>query len=334
MTAARRSPLLLLAALLLQGCGPQPGNEDLLEQAEVLFAGGRYAQALPLYEELCADTSRYDAALQFRLAETAVLASQAERNRGHRQRARTALEYLSMRPGDCDSTEIGQLWRRLGWEMARDNDSLQAFDAFGRAVEMAPELSQAFEEEWLLRGLYAADHPAAAAGIVDSLAGTPAADSLLAAAAERHIVELDRVPLVRTDLRGSVLMAKVSLYRYTTGRERDELAALTELDRMGLLTPSERQRRMEVLLLLADRDLQAGDPFLARERLLEAWGSSFTGVRVEAAYRLGLMAEEAGDPVDALMWYNRACSASPGLSSAAAAAAAAKRDSLRYLALP
>lgn len=323
---------LILAAGL--ACGPGSLNEDTLEQAGVLFRAGRYTQALPLYEELCADTSRYDAQLQFRLAETAVLASQSERNRGHRQRARTALNYLSMHPGDCDSMSIGQLWRRLGWEMVRDNDSLQAYDAFGRAIEIAPDLSQAFEEEWLLRGNYAASHLASAAGISDSLAGTHAAESLLALAAETHIVELDRVPLVRTDLRGGILSAKVRLFQYSTGREQDELAALTELDRMGLLAPSERQRRMEVLLRLADSDVEKGDCFLARERLLEVWNSSFTGVKVEAAYRLGLLAEDAQDPVDALMWYNRACSAAPGLSSAAASAAAARRDSLRYLALP
>ncbi len=318
----------------LIACGPGSLDEDTLEQANVLFNAGRYAQALPLYEELCSDTSSYDPQLQFRLAETAVLASQSERNRGHRQRARAALEYLSVRPGDCDSMAIGQLWRRLGWEMARDNDSLQAYDAFGRAIEIAPEISQAYEEEWLLRGTYASSHLSAASGISDSIAGTPAADSLLALTAERHIVELDRVPLVRTDLRGSVLAAKVKLFQYARGRREDELAALTELDRMGLLAPGERQRRMEVLLLLADVDIENGDPFLARERLLEVWESNFTGVRVEAAYKLGLMAEDAGDPVDALMWYNRACSASPGLSSAAAASAAARRDSLRYLALP
>lgn len=325
-------PLLLL--FLMTGCGPGSLDEDTLEQADVLFAAGRYAQALPLYEELCADTSRYDAQLQFRLAETAVLASQSERNRSHRQRARAALEYLSLRPGDCDPMAIGQLWRRLGWEMARDNDSLQAFDAFGKAIEIAPDISQAFEEEWLLRGAYAASHLAAAAGVTDSIAGTPEADSLVALAAERHIIELDRIPLVRTDLRGGVLSAKVSLFQFTAGRSEDELAALTELDRMGLLAPAERQRRMDVLLRLAEQDIENGDPFLARERLLEVWGSNFTGARVEAAYTLGLMAEDAGDPVDALMWYNRACSAAPGLSSTAAAAAAARRDSLRYLALP
>lgn len=326
---------LLFSILVLSlACGPGSQDEDALEQADILFSAGRYAQALPLYEELCADTSNYDAQLQFRLAETAVLASQSERNRGHRQRARTALDYLSMNPGDCDSVAIGQLWRRLGWEMARDNDSLQAYDAFGRAIEIAPELNQVFEEEWLLRGTYASHHLSSAAGINDSIAGTPAAESLLTYAAERHIVELDRVPLVRTDLRGSVLSAKIRLFEFSEGREEDELSALTELDRMGLLAPSGRQRRMEILLLLADQDIENGDSFLARERLLEVWDASFTGVRVEAAYRLGLMAEAAGDPVDALMWYSRACSVAPGLSSAASSAAAARRDSLRYLALP
>jgi len=300
-------------AILAAGCRPGGPDENLIEQAEVLFNAGRYSQALSLYEEICADTANYDAGMQYRLAETAVLASQAQRNRGYRQRARTALDILSSNPGDCDSLAIGQLWRRLGWEMARDSDSLQAYDAFG---------------------CYASSHLISVTTVADSLSGTSAEDSILNLAAESHIVELDRVPLVRTDLRGSVLQAKIQLLRFTSERQEDELAALTELDRMGLLVPSQRQRRMEVLLLLADKDNESGDFYLARERLLEVWESNFTGVRVEAAYRLGLMAEDAGDAVDALRWYNLACSTAPGLSSAASMAAAARRDSLRYLALP
>ena len=321
-------------AILAAGCRPGGPDENLIEQAEVLFNAGRYSQALSLYEEICADTANYDAGMQYRLAETAVLASQAQRNRGYRQRARTALDILSSNPGDCDSLAIGQLWRRLGWEMARDSDSLQAYDAFGRAIEIAPGLNQVFEEEWLLRGCYASSHLISVTTVADSLSGTSAEDSILNLAAESHIVELDRVPLVRTDLRGSVLQAKIQLLRFTSERQEDELAALTELDRMGLLVPSQRQRRMEVLLLLADKDNESGDFYLARGRLLEVWESNFTGVRVEAAYRLGLMAEDAGDAVDALRWYNLACSTAPGLSSAASMAAAARRDSLRYLALP
>jgi len=325
---------LLFCFLLAAACGQNSVDEDLLEQADVLFNAGRYSQALPLYEELCSDTSSYDPHLQYRLAETAVLASQAERNRGHRQRARIALNYLSLNPGDCDSLAIGQLWRRLGWEMVRDNDSLQAYEAFGRAVEIAPDLIQVFEEEWLIRGIFASRHLASVAGLSDSTSETSAQDSLLSRAAETHMGELDRIPRVRTDLRGQVLSAKTALYLHTSGREEDELSALTELDRMGLLDPSGRQRRMEVLLLLAGYDVEKGDITLARERLLEAWQSSFTGVRIEAAYRMGLLAEESGDVVEALLWYNRACSVSPGLSSAAAIEASARRDSLRYLALP
>lgn len=321
-------------ALLLLACGSGKIDEDMLDEANVLFEGGRYAQALPLYEEICADTSCYDPLVQYRLAETAVLASQAERNRNYRQRARVALDYLSRNPGGCDSLSIGQLWRRLGWEMVRDNDSLQAYDAFGRAYEMAPDLIQVFEEEWLIRGRFAASHLAAVAGISDTLSDAGSRDSLLALSAEAHIVELDRIPRVRTDLRGDVLFAKADLFYYTSGREEDELLALTELDRMGLLSPSRRQRRMEVLLLLSGRDMETGDIPLARERLLEVWGSSFTGVRVEAAYRMGLLEEETGDPIEALFWYNRACSTAPGLSSSAAIGAAARRDSLRYLAIP
>lgn len=329
-----KNVLFFCSVLLVAGCKPEGPDENLVEQAEVLFSAGRYSQALSLYEEICADTANYDAGMQYRLAETAVLASQAQRNRGYRQRARTALEMLSLNPGECDSLSIGQLWRRLGWEMARDSDSLQAFSAFGKAIEIAPDLNQVFEEEWLLRGCYAARHLASVAMVEDSLSGTGAGDSLLALAAEIHIVELDRVPLVRTDLRGNVLQAKIQLLRFTTDRQEDELAALTELDRMGLLVPAQRQRRMEVLLLLAEKDINSSDFYLARERLLEVWDSNFTGVRVEAAYRLGLMAEDAGDAVDALYWYNQACSAAPGLSSAASMSAAARRDSLRYLALP
>ncbi len=91
---------------------------------------------------------------------------------------------------------------------------------------------------------------------------------------------------------------------------------------------------MEILLYLAERDIEENDIYGARERLLEVWQSSFTGVRTEAAYRMGLLEESQGDPIEALMWYNRACSISPGLGSSAAAGAAARRDSLRYLTLP
>lgn len=329
-----RFALIVFLVVCISGCGSGQLDEDIREQADVLFRGGRYFQALSLYEDLCARAPEYDSALQYRLAETAVLASQAERSRNYRQRAFTALDVLSHNPGECDSLSIGQLWRRLGWEMARDNDSLQAYEAFGRAVAIAPSLTQVFEEEWLLRGKFASVHLASVAAVSDSIKGTSAEDSLLRLAAETHIVELDRIPLVRTDLRGEVLFTRARLIRFTIGREADELAVLTELDRMGLIDPGSRQRRMEILLLLSDNDIASGDIALARERLLEIWGSSFTGVRVEAALKLGLMAEGAGDPVDALMWYNRACQVAPGLSSGASMEAAARRDSLRYLVTP
>jgi PAS domain-containing protein len=315
------------------GCGVGGGEDDVLEQAETLFRAGRYSQALLLYEELCSDTSLASIELRFRLAETAVLASQAERSRDIRRRARNALEALSGSDG-IDSLAVGQLWRRLAWEMARDSDSLQAYSALGMALELSPELANAFEEEWLLRGRYASRHLADVAGLTDSIAGTPSADSLLRTAAERHIVELDRVPLVRTDLRGEVLFAKSRLLEYTGGRSEDLLRVLTELDRMGLLDPPQRQRRMEVLISLAISDIQRGDTVLARERLMEAWNSTFTGIRVEAAYHLGLLAEGAGNPSDALTWYTRACSVAPGLTSQAAISSAARRDSLRYLTTP
>lgn len=325
---------LILPVFLASGCGSGQLDEDILEQADVLFNAGRYSQALSLYEEMGNQAEEYDWNLQYRLAETAVLASQAERNRNYRQRAKTALDFLSQNPGDCDSLAIGQLWRRLGWEMARDNDSLQAYDAFGRAIETAPVLNQVFEEEWLLRGKYASVHLASVAKVTDSIVGTLAEDSLLRYAAEFHIVELDRIPLVRTDLRGEMLFARARLLQFTTGRKEDELVVLTELDRMGLINSSSRQRRMDILLLLAEQDIAQNDIAMARERLLEVWGSSFTGVRVKAALQLGIMAETTGNAVDALMWYNRACQAAPGLSSSAAMDAAARRDSLRYLVTP
>ena len=323
-----------LLFFLVLACGQGSFNDDSREQADILYNAGRYSQALSLYEELSSTAEEYDCELQYRLAETAVLASQAERNRNHRQRAKTALDYLTLNPGDCDSLAIGHLWRRIGWEMVRDNDSLPAYYAFGRAIEIAPDLNQVFEEEWLLRGRYASIHLASVVSMADSISGTHAEDSILRYAAELHIVELDRIPLVRSDLRGDVLFSRARLLRYTNGRENDELVVLTELDRMGLLNSSERQRRMDILLLLAEQDAAQNDIALARERLMEVWNSSFTGARVQAALQMGLMSEAAGNPLDALMWYNRACQAAPGLSSSASMTAAARRDSLRYIVTP
>lgn len=325
---------LVIFLLLSSGCGVGGMEDDILGQADVLFGAGRYSQALSLYEDLSSQIEEYSWELQYRLAETAVLASQADRNRNYRQRAKTALDFLSLNPGQCDSLAIGHLWRRLGWEMVRDSDSLLAFDAFGRAIVVAPDLNQVFEEEWLLRGKYASVHLASVVSIDDSLIGTPAEDSILRYAAELHIVELDRIPLVRTDLRGDMLFARAGLLQFTAGRKEDELAVLTELDRMNLLDSSGRQRRMDILIFLAEQDISQGDVVMARERLLEVWNSSFTGVRVQAALQLGIMAELSGNPVDALSWYNRACQVAPGLSSYASMDAAARRDSLRYIVTP
>lgn len=325
---------IMLYLLLVSGCSSDSSSETTLEQADILYNSGRYSQALSLYEELVGNSENYDSALQYRLSEVAVLASQAERNRSFRQKARVALEVLSASPGDSDSLAIGHLWRRLGWEMVRDNDSLQAYEAFGSAIAISPELNQVFEEEWLLRGRYASMHLASIANITDSIIGTQMEDSILRNAAESHIVELARVPLVRTDIRGDVLFAMNRLFQYTPDRNEDALDVLTELDRMGLLTSSDRQKRMEILLLLAEKDLTQNDILRARERFLEVWGSNFTGVRVEAAFQLGLMAENSGNSVDALMWYSRACQVAPGLNSGVAIEASARRDSLRYLVTP
>lgn len=321
-------------AVLFSGCENTGIDEDTREQADILFGAGRYLQALSLYEDISNQAEEYSWELQYKLSETAVLASQADRSRNCRQRAKVALDHLTENPGDCDSLAIGHLWRRLGWEMVRDRDSLPAYDAFGRAIEIAPALSQVFEEEWLLRGKYASAHLAMLVEFSDSITGTQAGDSLLRYKAELHIVELDRIPLVRTDLRGDMLFARAELLNFTTGREEDELMVLSELDRMSLLDPSGRQRRMDILLLLAESDAVKGDTGMARERLLEVWNSSFTGVRVQAALQLGILAEGTGNVVDALMWYNRACQAAPGLSSSSAMNAAARRDSLRYIITP
>lgn len=322
--------------LLLAACGPGTDGEraDHLEQARTLMASGRYSQALSSYEDALALLDRYDPELQLEMAEAAVLAAQAERSRSARQKAQEALEVLTRSPGEVDPRKIGELWRRLGWEMARDADSLPAYTAFGTAIDCSPELAGVFEEEWLLRGTFAARHLAAVSTVPDSLAGTPGEDSILARTAERHLMELDRIPLVRTDLRTQRLRASARLMQHVPDRWRDELQVLTELDRLGEIDPGWRHRRMELLLRTARRDLSEGQLSLARERLNEVWNSNFTGVRVEAAVLLGEMAQGAGDPQTALQWYTRACQISPGLTSQAALTAAARRDSLRYLVNP
>lgn len=324
--------LLLLASACDSGASGE--KADLVQQARTLMASGQYAQALVFYSEAVALQDEYDAELQLELAEAAVLSAQASRSRAARHRAQEALALLTASPGQVEARKIGELWRRLGWEMARDADSLQAYSAFGRAVDCYPDLAGVFEEEWLLRGAYAAWHLSAVSMVPDTLSGTPAEDSILAFNAERHLVELDRIPLVRTDLRASRLRATARLMQYAPARWSDELQVLTELDRMGEIEPGWRHRRMELLLRSARQDLSQGQVAQARERLMEVWNSSFTGVRVEAAVLLGEMAQGAGDPVTALQWYTRACQVSPGLTSSAAITAAARRDSLRYVVTP
>lgn len=316
----------LVCAFLLVACGPGEETGDTVEEARLLRRSGNYVQALMLFEEAVAKGDSQPSVL-LDYAETAVLAAQSERSTLYRQKARIAVETLSASPGDVDRREVGELWRRLAWEMARHADSLQAFQCLERALEF--DLRDIFESEWLLRGTYAGNHLELLAGIPDSLAGTAAADSILGAAAERFLVELDRIPRVRTDLREAILRAKADLLPYTDRRE-DELAVLTELDRLGGIEPDMRLRRIDLLLEAAKEDLDLNRPAMAREKLLEVWGSNFSGERIEAAYLLGLMEEEDGNVGAALTWYRRACSVSPGSSSPAARLAAARRDSLTY----
>ncbi len=320
-------PFLPLIFLLLSCDNGQPG-ENRLDQARLLFQAGRYSQALMLYEEITG-SSEYDPVIQLEYAEVAVLAAQAERSRTYRQMALEALTALDENRGDVEPAIIGELWRRLGWEMTRDRDSLQAYNVFGKALEIE-NMDQIFEEEWLLRGTYAGNHLSQVSSLSDSLFGTPSADSILALTAEKHLVELDRISLVRTDLREAILRARAILLPYVD-RPREELDVLTELDRLGGIDPGWRLRRMELLLELARSDMDEGRESLAREKLLEVWNSDFVGEQVEAAVILGEIAERAGDASQALQWYRNACQVSPSLTSQAAIIAAARRDSLLYL---
>ena len=308
------------------GCGDSGTRNSAAEEARLLRRSGNYVQALMLFEEAVAQGDSQPLLL-LDYAETAVLAAQSERSTQYRQKAREAVGLLSSNPGDVDPREIGELWRRLAWEMARNADSLQAFDCLESALEF--DIQDVFESEWLFRGTFAGNHLELLARMPDSLAGTPAADSILNYSAERYLVELDRIPRSRTDLREAILRAKAALLPYT-GRRDDELAVLTELDRLGGIEPDMRLRRIDLLLEAAADDIDEDRRTLAREKLLEVWDSNFSGERIQAAYMLGLMEEEAGNIDGALMWYRRACSVSPGSSSQAAIAAAARRDSLTY----
>lgn len=323
-------PALVLVVLLGSGgCGPPPGDDSSpVEEARILRRNGLYREAVALFEEALA-TGGYDPAVQLELAEAALLAAQSERSRSMRQRAAEALRTLEENPGDLDLEPAGELWRRLGWEMARDADSLQAFLAFESALEYEG-MRTSFEDEWLFRGSFASRHLAQVACIPDSIAGTPEAEELLRLAAEGFIVELDRISLARTDLRASVLSSKARLLPMLD-RPEDELMVLTELDRLGRIDPGMRRRRMQLLLETAWNDLDEGRPVMARERALEVWASDFVGEKVEAAVVLGTLAERSGDPEGALDWYRAACDVSPDLTTAMAQLAAARRDSLMYL---
>ncbi|MFO8182627.1 MAG: hypothetical protein R6U39_00500 [Candidatus Aegiribacteria sp.] len=312
--------------LLVTGCGGDSDDSDIAEEARLLRRSGNYAQALMLFEEAVAmGDSQPELMLDY--AETAVLAAQQERSNVYRQKARVALQLLSDNHGELEAREVGELWRRLAWEMARNSDSLQAFQCFENALSF--NTRDAFESEWLFRGTYAGNHLEQVAEIPDTLAGSSTADSMLASAAEKYLVELDRVPRLRTDLREGILRAKALLLPYTQRRD-DELTVLTELDRLGGIEPDMRQRRIELLLEAAEKDMREDRSTLARQKLLEVWDSNFSGERIRAAYMLGLMEEGNSNLESALMWYRRACGVSPGSSSQAALAAAARRDSLTY----
>jgi len=311
-------------AVLAVSCGSP--SDDALEEARLLRRSGNYTHATAMYEQVLAQGDSSSEVLM-EYADAALLSAQSERTSSSRQKALQALVLLNGGYGDADPRSVGELWRRLGWEMARNGDSLQAFSCFDSSLALG--LQDLFEEEWLLRGSYAGGHLQMLETPPESLAGTPASDSILALAAESYLVELDRIPLARTDLREAILRARLGLLPYT-GRHAEELAALTELDRLGGIDPGDRLRRIQLLLDAASEDLEYGRTATAREKLMEVWGTEFSGERTEAACMLGLMAEDAGDPEDALMWYRRACAVAPGATTPAAVLAEAKRDSLTY----
>jgi len=317
---------LFLLVLVSAGCGDGEIRSDTVEEARLLRRSGNYVQAVILFEEAVAHGDRQPELL-LEYAETAVLAAQSERSTLYRQKAKEAVTLLSDNCDDINTREIGELWRRLAWEMARNSDSLQAFYCFENALNH--EIQDIFESEWLFRGIFAGNHLELLAAIPDSLAGSAAADSILTITAELFLVELDRIPRLRTDLREDILRAKAALLPYTS-RTEQELAVLTELDRLGGIQPDARLRRIHLLLDTAEEDIAENRRTLAREKLLEVWNSNFSGERIESAYMLGLMEEGNGDIDSALQWYRRACSVSPGSFSQAAVLAAARRDSLTY----
>lgn len=312
--------------LMFSACDDNSGNSGSLEEARLLRQSGRYVQAVMLFEEVVVQgDSQPEILLEY--AETAILAAQTERSALYRQKAREATLLLSEHADEIDSREIGELWRRLAWEMARNSDSLQAYQCFEKALEF--DIKDIFEEEWLYRGIFAGNHLELLADIPDSVIDLSVSDSLLSIAAEEYLVELERIPRTRTDLREEILIAKALLLPYTS-RILEELDILTELDRLGRIEPDARQRRIHLLLYSAEDDINTGRSTLAREKLLEVWNTDFSGERIQAAYMLGMMEETNGNIENALRWYRRACTVSPGSSSHAANLASARRDSLTY----
>lgn len=324
-----RNILAAASVLIAASCG-SGGGPSVLEEARVLRQAGHFSEALVLYgEALAGDSSQYDRDAWLEYADTALLACGAERSRPVRQQT---LEVLTVLQADSvlrGGARLAEMWRRLAWEMLRDRDSLQAYAALDSSL-VCPDMVQVFEDEWLFRGVYASRHLSLVAGLPDSLASTPEGDALLDESAESHLVELSRIPLMRTDLRSQILGASALLLPFTD-RRTEELEVLTELDRMGGIDPALRERRMRLLLSGATEDIAQGRSALAREKLLEVWDSDFATDRVEAALMLGIMAEESGRAEEALDWYRSACNASPGLGSPAAVEAAARRDSLTFL---
>jgi tetratricopeptide (TPR) repeat protein len=301
----------------------------MIEEARVLRQAGHFVEALTLYREALDGEGSYDQETWLEYADTALLACGAERSRPLRQQALEALVVLQSDSTLRGGGRLGEMWRRLAWEMIRDRDSLQAYAALESSL-VCSDMVQAFEEEWLFRGVYASRHLSLVSALPDSLAMTPAGDSILAVSAEGSLVELSRIPMMRTDLRDAVLQAKALLLPYTD-RRAEELEVLTELDRMGAIDPALRERRMRLLITGASEDIEQGRAALAREKLLEVWDSDYASDRVEAALLLGIMAEGTGRSDEALDWYRSACNAAPGLGSPAALEAAARRDSLMFL---
>lgn len=320
----KTTPILSVISVL-SCCSPPPTNT--IDEARLLKESGEFSQSLMIYEELIAQDASVSTDIIHEYAEVSILAAQLERTPYYRNAALTAVSLLDERPGDIDGRIVGELWRRLGWEMERSSDSLQAFHCFDNAILCGAD--NTFEDEWLFRGTWAASHLGYLTEIPDTLEGTPSADSLITLTAEKYLVELDRIPLTRTDIRSGILTARLKLLPFTM-RRQDEMQALTELDRIGTITPELRHHRIELLVELAEVDMNENRNTQAREKLLEVWHSNFAGEKIHSAYLLGRLAEMNGNPEEALGWYRNACSVSPTSTSEFAMLAEMKRDSLLY----